>query len=73
MLRAPFWTIDFGCWSSGNITDEMINAYPEDHRKNGDQDNSSFILELCKGMTFNHSFFQTYRLSVYSGLVFHKT
>ena len=40
-----FWAIGFGCWSSGNITDEMVNAYLEHHRKPGDQDNSSFILE----------------------------
>lgn len=40
-----FWAIGFGCWSSGNITDEMVNAYLEHHRKPGNQDNSSFILE----------------------------
>jgi len=40
-----FWAIGFGCWSSGNITDEMVNAYLEHHRKPEDQDNSNFILE----------------------------
>ena len=39
-----FWAIGFGCWSSGNITDEMVNAYLEHHRKSDDQDNSNFIL-----------------------------
>ncbi len=40
-----FWAIGFGCWSSGNITDEMVNAYLEHHRKPEDQDDSNFILE----------------------------
>ncbi len=40
-----FWAIGFGCWSSGNITDEMVNAYLEHHRKPEDQDESNFILE----------------------------
>lgn len=40
-----FWAIGFGCWSSGNITDEMVNEYLEHHRKPDDQDGSNFILE----------------------------
>ena len=40
-----FWAIGFGCWSSGNITDEMVNEYLEHHRKPEDQDGSNFILE----------------------------
>ncbi len=40
-----FWAIGFGCWSSGNITDDMVNAYLEHHRKPEDQDGSNFILE----------------------------
>jgi putative transposase len=40
-----FWAIGFGCWSSGNITDEMVNEYLEHHRKPNDQDSSNFILE----------------------------
>ena len=39
-----FWGIGYGCWSTGNITDEMVNDYLEHHRKNGD-DGSNFILE----------------------------
>ena len=39
-----FWAIGFGCWSTGNITDKMINEYLEHHRKSGN-DNDSFILE----------------------------
>ncbi|MCU4166154.1 IS200/IS605 family transposase [Carboxylicivirga caseinilyticus] len=40
-----FWAIGFGCWSSGNITDQMVNEYLEHHRKPEDQDGSNFILE----------------------------
>ncbi len=39
-----FWGIGYGCWSTGNITDEMVNEYLEHHRKPND-DGSSFILE----------------------------
>ena len=27
-----FWAIGFGCWSTGNITDEMVNEYLEHHQ-----------------------------------------
>ena len=40
-----FWAIGFGCWSTGNITDEMVNEYLEHHRKPTDEDDSNFILE----------------------------
>ena len=40
-----FWAIGFGCWSTGNITDEMVNDYLEHHRKPDDKNNSDFILE----------------------------
>ncbi len=40
-----FWAIGFGCWSTGNITDEMVNAYLEHHRKPGDGANLDFIIE----------------------------
>jgi len=43
-LGRHFWAIGFGCWSTGNITDKMVNEYLEHHRKsNNDTDN--FILE----------------------------
>ena len=49
-LRKPywdrhFWAIGYGCWSTGNITDEMVNDYLEHHRKPKDDDGSSFIIE----------------------------
>lgn len=40
-----FWAIGYGCWSTGNITDEMVNEYLEHHRRRDDNDNDSFILE----------------------------
>ncbi|WGH74482.1 IS200/IS605 family transposase [Tenacibaculum tangerinum] len=39
-----FWAIGFGCWSTGNITDKMVNEYLEYHRKSTN-DNDNFILE----------------------------
>jgi len=40
-----FWAIGFGCWSTGNITDEMVNEYLEHHRRDENDDQSDFILE----------------------------
>jgi len=40
-----FWAIGFGCWSTGNNTDEMVNDYLEHHRKPTDEDDSNFIVE----------------------------
>ncbi len=39
-----FWAIGFGCWSTGNITDKMVNDYLEHHRKSGN-DSDTFIIE----------------------------
>jgi putative transposase len=39
-----FWASGYGAWSTGNITDKMVNDYLEHHRK-GNSDNSNFILE----------------------------
>ena len=39
-----FWAIGFGCWSTGNITDEMVNEYLEHHRKPNDN-SGNFIIE----------------------------
>src|SRR5680860_1668065 len=40
-----FWAIGYGCWSTGNITDEMVNEYHEHHRRSKDDNNDNFILE----------------------------
>ena len=39
-----FWAIGFGCWSTGNITDKMVNEYLEHHRTS-QNDSDDFILE----------------------------
>ena len=39
-----FWAIGFGCWSTSNITDKMVNDYLEHHRTSTN-DNDNFILE----------------------------
>jgi putative transposase len=40
-----FWAIGYGAWSTGNITDEMVQEYLEHHRKESNNDNDSFILD----------------------------
>ncbi len=40
-----FWAIGFGCWSTGNITDEMVNEYLEHHRRPEDSSDTNFIIE----------------------------
>ena len=40
-----FWAIGFGCWSTGNITDEMVNEYLEHHRRPDDTNGNNFIIE----------------------------
>ncbi len=40
-----FWGIGYGCWSTGNITDEMVNEYLEHHRKPDDGRGNNFIIE----------------------------
>jgi len=39
-----FWASGYGAWSTGNVTDEMVNEYLEHHR-NDSSDDSNFILE----------------------------
>lgn len=38
------WGIGYGAWSTGNITDEMIDQYLE-HHKEGPNSDQNFILE----------------------------
>lgn len=40
-----FWAIGYGCWSTGNITNKMVDEYLEHHRKPKDDDNTNFILD----------------------------
>ncbi|WP_299466687.1 IS200/IS605 family transposase [uncultured Microscilla sp.] len=39
-----FWASGYGAWSTGNITDQMVQDYLEHHRSDK-SDNSNFILE----------------------------
>jgi putative transposase len=41
-----FWATGYGAWSTGNITDEMVQEYLEHHRSESNKDeNDPFILE----------------------------
>ena len=39
-----FWAIGYGCWSTGNITDEMVNEYLDHHRKPETNLDENFII-----------------------------
>jgi putative transposase len=40
-----FWAIGYGAWSTGNITDEMVQEYLEHHRDPSNADTGNIILE----------------------------
>ncbi|WP_291424795.1 IS200/IS605 family transposase [Deinococcus sp.] len=40
-----FWGGEYGAWSTGHITEEMVQEYLEHHRNLDDSDDSAFILE----------------------------
>jgi putative transposase len=40
-----FWAIGYGAWSVGDITDEIVKAYLEHHRKSPNGDDGNMILE----------------------------
>ena len=40
-----FWGIGYGCWSTGNITDKMVNEYLEHHRRPDGGNETNFIIE----------------------------
>jgi len=40
-----FWAKGFGGWSSGNITDEMVQEYIEHHRRPSNENRDNFFLE----------------------------
>ncbi len=39
-----FWGVGYGAWSTGQITDVLVEEYLERHRKPDDEDDSNFIL-----------------------------
>ena len=40
-----FWAIGYGAWSTGNITDEMVQQYLEHHRQQSNGEIDTFILD----------------------------
>ena len=40
-----FWAIGYGAWSTGNITEEMVQEYLEHHRDLSNRESTQFILE----------------------------
>ena len=40
-----FWASGYGAWSTGDITDKMVNDYLEHHRREVSTDNTDFILD----------------------------
>ena len=40
-----FWAIGYGAWSTGNLTDELVQEYLEHHRSPSNQDTNAMILE----------------------------
>ncbi|PCH84255.1 MAG: IS200/IS605 family transposase [Piscirickettsiaceae bacterium] len=40
-----FWTIGYGAWSTGNITEAMVQEYLEHHRDPSNADTGNIILE----------------------------
>ncbi|HVG29179.1 MAG TPA: IS200/IS605 family transposase, partial [Pyrinomonadaceae bacterium] len=40
-----FWASGYGAWSTGNITDEMVQEYLEHHRNESKNDDDTFILD----------------------------
>jgi putative transposase len=40
-----FWAIGYGAWSTGNISEKMVEEYLEHHRESSNNDNDNFMLE----------------------------
>ena len=40
-----FWAIGYGAWSTGNITEELVQEYLEHHRHPSNAQKDTFILE----------------------------
>ncbi len=40
-----FWAVGYGAWSTGNITDKMVDEYLEHHRSPTDPGSDNFIIE----------------------------
>jgi putative transposase len=40
-----FWAIGYGAWSTGNVTQTMIDEYLEHHREKSNGEDENFIME----------------------------
>ncbi len=40
-----FWAVGYGAWSTGNITDKMVDEYLEHHRSPTDPGSDNFLIE----------------------------
>jgi len=40
-----FWAVGYGVWSTGNITDEMVQEYLEHHKDQPNTESNNWILE----------------------------
>jgi putative transposase len=40
-----FWAIGYGLWSTGNVTQDMVDEYLEHHRNPSNKDRDTMILE----------------------------
>ena len=40
-----FWAVGYGAWSTGNISDEMVQEYLEHHRDKPNSEKGNWILE----------------------------
>ena len=40
-----FWAVGYGAWSTGNITDEMVQEYLEHHRDKPNTQTGNWVLE----------------------------
>ena len=40
-----FWAIGYGAWSTGNVSEAVVEEYLEHHREPSNHDNDNFLLE----------------------------
>jgi len=40
-----FWAIGYGVWSTGNITEDVVQAYLEHHKEKPNEEHGNMILE----------------------------
>jgi len=40
-----FWAIGYGAWSTGNLTEELVQEYLEHHRNPSNQERDNFVME----------------------------